>query len=32
VNLVDKSFSFNWKHMKFRKGVKKNRRQSRLMA
>lgn len=32
VNLVDKSFNFNWKQMKFRKGVKKNRRQSRLMA
>jgi protein gp37 len=32
LNLVDKSLNFNWKHLKFRKGVKKNRRQSRLMA
>lgn len=32
VNLVDKSLNFNWKKMKFRKGVKKNRRQKRLMA
>lgn len=32
LNLVDKSLNFNWKHMKLRKGVKKNRRQSRLMA
>jgi hypothetical protein len=32
VNLVDKSFNFNWKQMKFRKGVKKNRRQSRRVA
>jgi hypothetical protein len=32
VNLVDKTLHFNWKRMKFRKGAKKNRRQSRLVA
>ncbi len=32
IKLKDKSFNFNWKQMKFRKEVKKNRRQSRRVA